>query len=140
MVQATKCSSASGIQSIRIHDFTTGLDTAYNWGMFSFEQPHFLVRFLTGDTKYWMQGFSSPWLINAYKDAGREVSGSRSSRSPAQRKDSLFRYVKWNAKEENKWYRYDYYRDELRDARARCALLWCSAGRFSARSRRTSTA
>ena len=46
-----------GHQSIRIHDVTTGLDSAYNWGMFSFDQPHFLVRFLTGDTKYWMQGF-----------------------------------------------------------------------------------
>ncbi|MFI5245043.1 MAG: DUF4105 domain-containing protein, partial [Gemmatimonadales bacterium] len=48
-----------GHQSIRIHDVTTGLDSAYNWGMFSFEQPHFLVRFLTGDTKYWMQGIES---------------------------------------------------------------------------------
>jgi hypothetical protein len=99
-----------GHQSIRIHDLTTGLDSAYNWGMFSFEQPHFLVRFLTGDTKYWMQGFPSTWLVSVYRDSGRAVWEQELSLTSTE-KDSLWRYIKWNAKEENKWYRYDYYRD-----------------------------
>jgi hypothetical protein len=99
-----------GHQSIRIHDLTTGLDSAYNWGMFSFEQPHFLVRFLTGDTKYWMEGFPSRGLIAAYRDSGRAVWEQVLSLTRAE-KDSLWSYIKWNAKEENKWYRYDYYRD-----------------------------
>ncbi len=99
-----------GHQSIRIHDVTTGLDSAYNWGMFSFDQPHFLVRFLTGDTKYWMQGFPSKWLISVYRDSGRAVWEQVLSLTPAE-KDSLWSYIRWNAKEENKWYRYDYYRD-----------------------------
>jgi len=108
-----------GHQSIRIHDLTTGLDSAYNWGMFSFEQPHFLVRFLTGDTKYWMQGFPSTWLVSVYRDSGRAVWEQELSLTRTE-KDSLWRYIKWNAKEENKWYRYDYYRDNcgtrVRDA------------------------
>jgi hypothetical protein len=99
-----------GHQSIRIHDLTTGLDSAYNWGMFSFEQAHFLVRFLTGDTKYWMQGFPSTWLIGVYRDQHRAVWEQELNLTYAE-KDSLWRYIKWNAKEENKWYRYDYYRD-----------------------------
>jgi hypothetical protein len=99
-----------GHQSIRIHDVTTGLDSAYNWGMFSFEQPHFITRFLTGDTKYWMQGFPSVPLISAYRDSGRAVWEQELSLTAAE-KDSLWRYIKWNAREENKWYRYDYYRD-----------------------------
>src|ERR1039458_6362661 len=33
--------------SIRIHGLRTGMDSSYNWGMFSFEQPRFLQRFLT---------------------------------------------------------------------------------------------
>jgi hypothetical protein len=108
-----------GHQSIRIHDVTTGLDSAYNWGMFSFEQPHFLVRFLTGDTKYWMQGIESNWLISVYRDSGRAVWEQELSLTTTE-KDSLWRYIKWNAREENKWYRYDYYRDNcgtrVRDA------------------------
>jgi hypothetical protein len=99
-----------GHQSIRIHDLTTGLDSAYNWGMFSFEQPHFLVRFLTGDTNYWMQGFPSDWLVSAYRDSGRAVWEQELSLTSTE-KDSLWRFIKWNAREENKWYRYDYYRD-----------------------------
>ncbi|MFI5246668.1 MAG: DUF4105 domain-containing protein [Gemmatimonadales bacterium] len=99
-----------GHQSIRIHDLTTGLDSAYNWGMFSFEQPHFLVRFLMGDTKYWMEGDPSVPLISYYRAAGRAVWEQELSLTRVE-KDSLWRYLAWNARDENKFYRYDYYRD-----------------------------
>jgi hypothetical protein len=99
-----------GHQSIRIHDITTGLDSAYNWGMFDFDQPHFLARFLTGDTRYWMQSYPSLPLIGEYKRQGRAVWEQKLSLTHFE-KDSLWNYIKWNAKEENKWYRYDYYRD-----------------------------
>ena len=99
-----------GHQSIRIHDLTTGLDSAYNWGMFDFDQPHFLKRFLTGDTKYWMQGFPSAWLVSVYRGSGRAVWEQELTLTRVE-KDSIWSYIKWNAKEENKWYRYDYYRD-----------------------------
>jgi len=108
-----------GHQSIRIHDVTTGLDSAYNWGMFSFEQPHFLVRFLTGDTKYWMEGFPTAPLLEYYRQSGRAVWEQELALTVAET-DSLWRYMKWNATEANKWYRYDYYRDNcgtrVRDA------------------------
>lgn len=99
-----------GHQSIRIHDLSTGFDAAYNWGMFDFDQPHFLVRFLTGETRYWMQGFPSRPLIDEYKRQHRAV-WEQELNLTAWEKDSLWRYITWNAKEENKWYRYDYYRD-----------------------------
>jgi hypothetical protein len=99
-----------GHQSIRIHDITTGLDSAYNWGMFDFYQPHFLARFLTGDTRYWMQSYPSRPLIGEYQRQGRAVWEQKLSLTRSE-KDSVWNYIKWNAKEENKWYRYDYYRD-----------------------------
>ena len=108
-----------GHQSIRIHDITTGLDSAYNWGMFSFEQPHFLVRFLTGDTRYWMMGFPSEPLIAQYRALGRGVWEQELALTRTET-DSLWRYLIWNAQDEHKWYRYDYYRDNcatrVRDA------------------------
>jgi hypothetical protein len=108
-----------GHQSIRIHDVTTGLDSAYNWGMFSFEQPHFLVRFLTGDTKYWMQGMPSLPLIEEYRALGRAVWEQELSLTRAET-DSLWRFLIWTSQDAHKWYRYDYYRDNcatrVRDA------------------------
>ena len=108
-----------GHQSIRIHDITTGLDSAYNWGMFSFDQPHFIVRFLTGDTRYWMEGFPSEPLIAEYRALGRAVWEQELALTRAET-DSLWRYLVWNSRDDNKWYRYDYYRDNcatrVRDA------------------------
>ena len=99
-----------GHQSIRIHDLTTGLDSAYNWGMFSFAQPHFLVRFLTGDTRYWMEGIPSVPLIEQFRDSGRAVWEQELALTRTET-DSLWRYLIWNAQDANKYYRYDYYRD-----------------------------
>ncbi|MBI1809386.1 MAG: DUF4105 domain-containing protein [Gemmatimonadetes bacterium] len=99
-----------GHQSVRIRNLRTGLDSAYNWGMFDFDQPHFIVRFLTGETRYWMQSYPTVPLVTAYRAEGRSVWEQELDLTPAE-KDSLVRYVQWNAREENKWYRYDYYRD-----------------------------
>ncbi len=99
-----------GHQSIRMHDLSTGVDIAYNWGMFDFAQPHFLSRFLSGDTKYWMEGIPAESVLAYYKRNSRAVWEQRLTLTTAE-KDSLWRFLKWNAKEENKYYRYDYYRD-----------------------------
>ena len=105
--------------SLRFRDMRSGEDIAYNWGMFDFSQPRFLQRFLTGDTRYWMQGFPSEPLIAAYRRAGRRVT-EQVLTLDAVEADSLLHYVQWKAREENKWYRYDYYRDNcatrVRDA------------------------
>lgn len=99
-----------GHQSVRIRNLRTGLDSAYNWGMFDFDQPHFILNFLTGDTRYWMQSYPTVPLVTAYRTEGRSVWEQELDLTPAE-KDSLVRYVQWNALEANKWYRYDYYRD-----------------------------
>jgi len=117
-----------GHQSIRVHDLTTGADTSYNWGMFSFDQPHFITRFLTGDTKYWMEGFPTPWIVAYYRDHARAVWEQELSLTTSE-KDSLWRYMRWNAREENKYYRYDYYRDNC-GTRVRDALDMVLGGRL----------
>src|SRR6202165_584994 len=44
-----------GHNAIWIRDRARGTDTTYNWGMFDFNQPNFVWRFVTGDTRYWME-------------------------------------------------------------------------------------
>lgn len=99
-----------GHNAIGIRDRRTGTDVVYNWGMFSFDQPGFLPRFLRGEMLYWMAPFDAAQTLVAYQMANRSVTIQQLSLSPAQ-KDSLRRFVEWNARDENKFYRYDYYRD-----------------------------
>ncbi|MEO8910303.1 MAG: DUF4105 domain-containing protein [Gemmatimonadaceae bacterium] len=108
-----------GHNAIWIKDRTRGTDTTYNWGMFDFNQPGFLLRFLTGDTRYWMEGIDLDVMLRYYKQQNRSILAQELNLTPAQRL-SLQQYVQLNERPENKFYRYDYYRDNcstrLRDA------------------------
>jgi hypothetical protein len=108
-----------GHNAIWLHDNRLGTDIAYNWGLFSFEQPGFLRRFLTGETNYWMAGEEAGGMLESYQRLGRAITLQRLNLTPAQ-KIALRDFLKWNALYENKFYRYDYYRDNcstrLRDA------------------------
>jgi hypothetical protein len=109
-----------GHNAIWIKDRTRGTDTTYNWGMFSFDEPHFLSRFLTGDTRYWMQAFDLDTMLAEYKKRNRSVLAQELNLTPAQRL-KLQRFVQWNEQPQNKFYRYDYYRDNC-STRVRDAL------------------
>ena len=108
-----------GHNAIWFHDANTGTDTAYHWGLFNFNEPGFLVRFLTGDTKYSMGPSNAVALIEDNRTVGRPITLQRLNLTPPQAV-ALRDFVRWNAREENKFYRYDYFRDNcstrLRDA------------------------
>ncbi|MDP9205667.1 MAG: DUF4105 domain-containing protein [Gemmatimonadota bacterium] len=108
-----------GHNAIWIKDRLRGTDVTYNWGMFDFNQPHFLRRFLTGDTRYWMEPRQLDEMLYEYRTRNRSVLAQELNLTPAQRL-KLQQFVQWNALPQNKFYRYDYYRDNcstrLRDA------------------------
>lgn len=108
-----------GHNALRVRDAATGFDFAYNWGMFSFEQPNFLGRFLSGDTQYWVEAIPTAWLLQVYAEQDRHTVEQELALTPAQRA-ALAAAVAENAREANKYYRYDYFRDNcstrLRDA------------------------
>lgn len=99
-----------GHNAIRVQDTAAGTDLAYNWGMFDFEQPGFLRRFLSGDTRYWVEAFPSEWLIRLYAAQDRESIEQELALTPAERAE-LARVVAEMALEENRYYRYEYFRD-----------------------------
>jgi hypothetical protein len=108
-----------GHNAIWIHDASTATDTTYNWGMFSFDEPHFLSRFLTGDTRYWMAPIDLRSMLAEYRRRNRSILSQELNLTPAQRL-KLQQFVKWNEQPQNMYYRYDYYRDNcstrVRDA------------------------
>jgi len=109
-----------GHNAIGIRDRRRGTDVVYNWGMFSFDQPGFLPRFLRGEMRYWMAPFDAGQTLLAYQQVNRSVTIQWLALTPPQ-KDSIRRLVEWNALDENKFYRYDYYRDNC-STRVRDAL------------------
>ncbi|MBX3133459.1 MAG: DUF4105 domain-containing protein [Gemmatimonadaceae bacterium] len=108
-----------GHNALRIVDPARGLDIAYNWGMFDFDQPNFLGRFLSGDTKYWVEAFHTQPLIDFYIAHDRSAVEQELNLTPVQR-ERLAAAVAEQALEANRYYRYDYFRDNcstrLRDA------------------------
>ena len=108
-----------GHNALWFHDRRTGLDIAYHWGLFSFNEPNFLVRFLTGDNRYWMGGVDAQALIGSEQRKGRPVTLQRLNLAPEQ-VTKLREFVQWNQRPENRFYRYDYFADNcstrLRDA------------------------
>jgi len=99
-----------GHNAIWIKDRSDGSDITYNWGMFDFAQPNFLGRFLTGNTQYWMEGIDLEAMLQAYTRRNRSLLAQELNLTPAQRL-SLKHALEENARPENKFYRYDYYRD-----------------------------
>ena len=99
-----------GHVALAVTDANTGEDIAFNWGMFDFAEPNFIWRFLTGDTRYWMAGYRTFEFNAAYQAQNRTIRKQVLNLSPMQR-GALFDLLMWNALEENKYYRYDYFND-----------------------------
>lgn len=120
-----------GHNALRIRNLRSGSDLAYNWGMFDFEQPNFLSRFLSGDTRYWVEAFPTDWMVQAYAEQDRETVEQVLALTPEQ-KAALTTFVETQVLEENKYYRYDYFLDNC-STRLRDALDFALDGRLRGR-------
>ena len=109
-----------GHNAIWIHDSLRNTDIAYNWGLFDFSASDFMPRFLKGDMLYWMGGFDEQATLDSYRRANRTVMAQELNLTPAQRV-SLANFIEWNAQPENRFYHYDYFRDNC-STRVRDAL------------------
>src|SRR5688500_10567181 len=99
-----------GHNAIWFRDTTSGLDVAYNWGIFDFDDAEFIPRFLKGDMRYQMDGFDGTPMIAFYAEGDRSVWAQELELTPTQ-KQELLTFARWNARPENRYYRYDYCRD-----------------------------
>ena len=99
-----------GHNALWFYDPTRGIDIAYNWGVFDFGDPEFLKRVITADTRYWVEGKSAPLFLDDYQRADRSITIQRLNFTQDQA-DSAFSYSRWNALDANKYYQYDYFRD-----------------------------
>jgi hypothetical protein len=99
-----------GHNAIMLEDTRTGQAVWYNYGMFDFGAKDFWPRFMKGDMRYWMQGGQVRLELPFYFESNRTVWAQELDIEPAQRLE-IERFLEWNALPENKFYHYDYFRD-----------------------------
>jgi hypothetical protein len=118
--------------AIWIQNEDTGQGRAYNWGVFDFDQDDFVPRLIRGTMLYKIDTFDPRRGIQASEQTDRAVWVQELDLTPTQRFD-LYSFVEWNARPENRDYRYDYYRDNC-STRVRDALDIVLDGRIRASS------
>jgi hypothetical protein len=109
-----------GHNMIRLHDPSTGFDASYNWGMFSFDEPNFIGRFIQGRMEYWMAALDTAAELQRYQNDDRSIWIQYLNLTPDE-KILLARKLEANRLPQNRNYRYDYYRDNC-STRVRDAL------------------
>jgi hypothetical protein len=99
-----------GHNGLGVRDLRTGDNLVYNWGTFSFNEPDFLLRFLSGRNHYWVQAEDASRSLSVYQQLNRSVWIQVLNLTPAQRLE-VKRLVEDNVREENRYYQYDYFGD-----------------------------
>lgn len=87
-----------------------GNDMVANWGLFDFNSPNFVYRFVKGETDYCAGICPTPYFIHQYESDGRRVTEQALALTPAQAMD-VISLVLENIKPENRVYRYNYVLD-----------------------------
>jgi len=85
-----------------------GRDVAFNWGLFDFDQPHFLRRFMQGRMLYTMRAIPSDIVLDEYRLNQRQAIFQKLNLTPRQI-DRLIQLCEINRTRPD--YHYDYFRD-----------------------------
>lgn len=113
--------SLYGHTAIRYTDKTSGLDVVINYGMFSFDKPYFLLRFVFGLTDYEMGIEYFDDFKAQYEKSGCGVKQQVLNLTPNE-KQAISVAINENYQPKNRVYRYNYLYDNC-TTRARDILL-----------------
>lgn len=102
--------SMFGHSALRVYDYPNRLDRCYNYGTFEFDQPNFLLKFCRGKLLYFLD-------IESYRGfeygnlADRRDMREQMLHLDQAQKQRLFELLSVNAREENRYYKYDFFYD-----------------------------
>lgn len=102
-----------GHEAIRIRGIDTDglpVDSVWNYGVFDFNSPNFVYRFCKGETDYMVQGLPFFWFMTQYIDRGSKVVEQDLNLTPDETL-TLRRLLQINSLPANRYYRYNYIRD-----------------------------
>lgn len=97
-----------GHEAIRVRG--NGIDSVWNFGVFDFNEPNFIYRFVKGETDYLCVGYPFEWFLPEYVRRGSKVveqdlnmTGEEASR--------MLGVLRAQSLPENRRYRYNYVKD-----------------------------
>ncbi len=85
-------------------------DMTVNWGLFDFDSPNFVYRFVKGETDYMAGAIPTAYFIEQYRREGRRLKEQTFNLTPEEA-GRLRELVEINLMPENRTYRYNYIRD-----------------------------
>lgn len=102
--------SLYGHTALRWHDLhqETESDIAFNWGIFNFKAPFFVIRFVFGLTDYELGGIPYRYFQEEYRRFGSLVT-EQVLNLTSQEKAKLKEALNENLRPENRIYRYNYF-------------------------------
>lgn len=102
--------SLFGHTAIRYENFTRGIDAVFNYGIFSFNTPNFILRFTLGETDYQLGVTSYKQFAYEYTWTGRDV-WQQTLNLNAEEKKKLLALLEENYLPQNRIYRYNFFYD-----------------------------
>lgn len=115
--------SLYGHTAIRCWNSRGTLDVAFNYGVFSFTQPHFIWRFVLGKCDYMLEPVQFSLFLRAYARRGSRVTEQVLALNQEEA-TAILLYLIENSKPENCEYRYNFFYNNcttmVRDVIERC--------------------
>lgn len=99
-----------GHSGIRVYDPKNEIDEVFHWGLFSFDTPNFVGRFIAGKTDYLMGVYNTEFFMLQYTGRGSSVYAQELDLTIEQK--HCFWAKLWNNyRPENRTYRYNFIYD-----------------------------
>ncbi len=102
--------STFGHSAYRVVDSTSMTDIVYNYGTFNFDDDGFYMKFLRGQLLYYVSAEQFPDFKNLYQSTNRGMTEQVLDLTAAE-KITIRQFLNENLKEENKYYKYDFFFD-----------------------------
>lgn len=99
-----------GHTAVRVCDTTRNLDVVFNYGLFDFNGPDFIFRFVKGDTNYMVGAVPFRYYIEEYKERGVGVTEQVFNLSLKEKQD-IYNFLINNSLPENRVYLYNFFYD-----------------------------
>ncbi|HTN45971.1 MAG TPA: DUF4105 domain-containing protein [Flavipsychrobacter sp.] len=108
-----------GHTAIRITDSMSGTDDVFNYGTFNGYDDDFLLNFTRGKLLYYLSYYPYPNFVDEYARDNRSVR-EQELKISGKDKMEIYNFLLHNARNENKYYKYDFFFDNcatrIRDA------------------------
>lgn len=106
----TETYAVFGHSALRVTDPVQGYDMVYNWGTFDFDTENFYLKFGTGKLMYFLATNDYQAFLYAYYRNGQAIYLQELNLTN-QEKYTLLNNIRVNDQDENRYFRYDFFRD-----------------------------